>query len=298
MPNKKVKTIIFPVGGLGTRFLPATKATPKEMLPVAEKPLVQYAFEEAADAGIERFIFITGRNKNSIENHFDHNYELQSILSDSNKREMLKKTVGWLPAAGQIVFMRQQMALGLGHAILCAEKFVGNEPFAVSLADELFYKKDGNILSDMIKLYDNLNEKCNIVAIQQVENKKDVSKYGIVAFENENANYGKLSHVIEKPKIEDAPSDFSITGKYIFEPEIFDHIKGVKPGINNEIQITDAIADMMSKFNTYGYKIDGERYDCGSVIGYLKANIAFALRNEETKDQTRELIKYFNRDIK
>ena len=293
MKKKQVKTIVFPVGGLGTRFLPATKSTPKEMLPVAEKPLIQYAFEEAKEAGIERFIFVTGRNKNSIEDHFDNNYELQSKLSNAKKQTMLEKTVGWLPPAGQIIFLRQQDTLGLGHAILCAEKFVGDEPFAVSLADELFYKKDSNVLKDMINLYNNINEKCNIIAIQQVKNKEDISKYGIVAQEKNFGDYIKINNMIEKPKIEEAPSDLSITGKYIFEPEIFNYIKKLRPGAGGEIQITDAIKDTLKNYSTYGYKLDGERFDCGSVLGYLKANIAFALLNQNIKPDVENLIKEF-----
>lgn len=298
MTKKKVKTIVLPVGGLGTRFLPATKATPKEMLPVAEKPLIQYAFEEAMEAGIEKFIFITGRNKNSIEDHFDINYELQSKLSSAKKEVMLEKTIGWLPPAGQIVFMRQQDTLGLGHAILCAEKYIGNEPFAVTLADELFYKKDSNVLSEMIDLYNKIEEPSNIVAIQQVEHKSDVSKYGIISPEKDFGSYVKINGMIEKPKPEEAPSELSITGKYIFEPEIFDYIKQVKPGAGGEIQITDAMKDMLKKFSTYGYKLDGERFDCGSVMGYLRANIAFALNNEQTKDDTKKVIEEFYKRIK
>ncbi|MDD2840232.1 MAG: UTP--glucose-1-phosphate uridylyltransferase GalU [Rickettsiales bacterium] len=297
MKNKKVKTIVFPVGGFGTRFLPATKATPKEMLPVGEKPLIQYAFEEAMGAGIERFIFITGRNKNSIENHFDNNFELQTVLSDAKKNEMLKKTVGWLPPAGQIIFMRQQQALGLGHAILCAEKFVGNEPFAVTLADELFYKKDVNILKEMINIYENIGEKCNLVAIQEVEH-KDVSKYGIISPEKDFGQYLKLNDMVEKPKQEEALSNLSMTGKYIFEPEIFNYIKQVEAGAGGEIQITDAMKKMLKDYSAYAYKMDGERFDCGSLAGYLKANIAFALNNNETRENTEKIIEEFYNKIK
>ena len=285
------------MGGFGTRFLPATKATPKEMLPVAEKPLIQYAFEEAMGAGIERFIFITGRNKNSIENHFDSNFELETVLSGNKKEEMLKKTIGWLPPAGQIVFMRQQKALGLGHAILCAEHYVGNEPFAVSLADELFYKKDANILKDMIDIYEKIDEKCNLVAIQPVDANK-VSKYGIISPEKDFGNYLKIDNMVEKPKQEEAPSNLSLTGKYIFEPEIFSYIKRVEAGIGGEIQITDAMKKMLKDFSAYGYKIEGERFDCGSLEGYLKANIAFALNNEETREKTAKIIKEFYNKIK
>lgn len=293
--KKTVKTIVFPVGGLGTRFLPATKATPKEMLPVAEKPLIQYAFEEAMDAGIEKFIFITGRNKNTIEDHFDNNYELQSKLSKARKDELLEKTVNWLPKAGQIFFTRQQETLGLGHAVLCAEKIVGNEPFAVVLADELFYSKNSNILKNMIDLYNQKQEKSNVIAIQKVKNKKDVSKYGIVDIEDQNTL--KLQNIVEKPKIEEAPSDLSVAGKYIFEPEIFKYLRETEAGVGGEIQLTDAIKKMIKSCSTYGFVINEDRFDCGSLDGYLRANIMFALNNSKTKENTEKIIKEFYEKI-
>lgn len=291
--KKKVKTVVFPVGGLGTRFLPATKATPKEMLPVAEKPLIQYAFEEAVKAGIEKFVFITGRNKNTIEDHFDNNYELQSKLTKAKKEELLEKTVNWLPKAGQIIFTRQQDTLGLGHAVLCAEKIVGNEPFAVVLADELFYEKDSNILKNMIVLYESKDEKTNIIAVQKVKNKKDVSKYGIIDIAEDKGNYLKIKGMVEKPKVEDAPSDLSMVGKYIFEPEIFKYLKDVQPGVGGEIQLTDAIKETIKDYSNYALIVNEERFDCGSLEGYLKANITFALDNEKTREKTKEIIKEF-----
>ena len=291
--KKKVKTVVFPVGGLGTRFLPATKATPKEMLPVAEKPLIQYAFEEAISAGIEKFIFITGRNKNTIEDHFDNNYELQSKLTKAKKEELLEKTVNWLPPAGQIIFTRQQDTLGLGHAVLCAEKIVGDEPFAVILADELFYEKDSNILKNMIDLYESKDEKTNIVAVQKVKNKKDVSKYGIIDIAEDKGNYLKVKGMVEKPKVEEATSDFSMVGKYIFEPEIFKYLKEIQPGVGGEIQLTDAIKETIKDYNNYAFIANEERFDCGSLEGYLKANIMFALDNEKTREKTKEIIKEF-----
>lgn len=291
--KKKVKTIVFPVGGLGTRFLPATKATPKEMLPVAEKPLIQYAFEEAVNAGIEKFIFITGRNKNTIEDHFDNNYELQSKLTKARKEELLEKTVNWLPPAGQIIFTRQQDTLGLGHAVLCAEKIVGDEPFAVVLADELFYEKDSNILKNMIDLYESKDEKANVVAVQKVKNKKDVSKYGIIDIAENKGNYIKVKGMVEKPKIEEAPSDLSIVGKYIFEPDIFKYLKDIQPGVGGEIQLTDAIKETIKDYDNYALIANEERFDCGSLEGYLKANITFALDNEKTREKTKEIIKEF-----
>ncbi len=291
--KKKVKTVVFPVGGLGTRFLPATKATPKEMLPVAEKPLIQYAFEEAINAGIEKFIFITGRNKNTIEDHFDNNYELQSKLTKARKEELLEKTVNWLPPAGQIIFTRQQDTLGLGHAVLCAEKIVGDEPFAVVLADELFYEKDSNILKNMIDLYESKDEKTNIVAVQKVKNKKDVSKYGIIDIAEDKGNYLKVKGMVEKPKVEEAPSDFSMVGKYIFEPDIFKYLKDIQPGVGGEIQLTDAIKETIKDYDNYALIANEERFDCGSLEGYLKANITFALDNEKTREKTKEIIKEF-----
>ncbi|GMO61542.1 MAG: UTP--glucose-1-phosphate uridylyltransferase GalU [Rickettsiales bacterium] len=295
---KKIKTIIFPVGGLGTRFLPATKAVPKEMLPVAEKPLIQHAFEEAVGAGIENFIFITGRNKDSIEGHFDNNFELQEKLQSDKKIELLKKTSDWLPKAGNIFFTRQQDTKGLGHAVLCAKNIVKDEPFAVTLADELFFKKDGNVLKDMIDLYEKNGGNCNVLAVQEVERSK-VSKYGIIAPEKDFGNYVKINGMVEKPSIEEAPSNLSATGKYIFEPEIFNYLEDTNPGVGGEIQLTDAIKEMLKTTNTLAYKVtDAERFDCGSILGYLKANISFALNNEKITDEIKDMIKEYYDKIK
>lgn len=289
---KKIRTIVFPVGGYGTRFLPATKATPKEMLPVAEKPLIQYAFEEAMEAGIERFIFVTGRNKNSIEDHFDNAFELQKILEESKKEEILKKTVGWLPPAGNIVFLRQQKPLGLGHAVLCAEKFVGNEPFAVSLADEMVYGKNENFLKKMINLAENKNS--NVIGIAEVK-KEDVSKYGIIDFSENDGDIYKIKRMVEKPSVENAPSNLSSIGRYILQPEIFDFLKNTTIGTNAEIQLTDAMESMLKKQDFYGLKFNEDRFDCGSVLGYLSANIFYALKND--KEKVKEIINNFYEKI-
>lgn len=291
---KKIKTIVFPVGGFGTRFLPATKATPKEMLPVAEKPLIQYAFEEALNAGIEKFIFVTGRNKNSIEDHFDNAFELQKTLDEKKKTEMLEKTIGWLPPAGQIVFLRQQKPMGLGHAVLCAEKFVGDEPFAVSLADEMVYKQNGNFLKDMINIAEEKN--ANIIGVAEVE-KKDVYKYGIIDFDNNNGDLYKIKNMIEKPSIEEAPSNLSNIGRYVLKPEIFEYLKQTKLGAGGEIQLTDAMKKMLHNDDFYGLKFNDRRFDCGSVVGYLEANIYYALQNEKIKDKVENIISNFYRDI-
>lgn len=291
---KKIKTIVFPVGGFGTRFLPATKATPKEMLPVAEKPLIQYAFEEALNAGIEKFIFVTGRNKNSIEDHFDNAFELQKTLDEKKKTEMLEKTIGWLPPAGQIVFLRQQKPMGLGHAVLCAEKFVGDEPFAVSLADEMVYKQNGNFLKDMVDIAEEKN--ANIIGVAEVE-KKDVSKYGIIDFNSNNGDLYKIQNMIEKPSIEEAPSNLSNIGRYVLKPEIFEYLKQTELGISGEIQLTDAMKKMLENDDFYGLKFNDRRFDCGSVVGYLEANIYYALKNEKIKDKVENIISNFYRDI-
>lgn len=290
---KKIKTIVFPVGGFGTRFLPATKATPKEMLPVAEKPLVQYAFEEAMDAGIEKFVFVTGRNKNSIEDHFDNAFELQKTLDEKKKTEMLEKTIGWLPPAGQIVFLRQQKPLGLGHAVLCAEKFVGDEPFAVSLADDMIYGENENFLKKMIDLAE--NKDASVIGIAEVE-KKDVSKYGIIDPSDFDNNIYKIKSMVEKPAVEDAPSNLSILGRYVLKPEIFDFLKRTEKGSGDEIQLTDAMKSMLiAGGNFYGLKFNDRRFDCGSIVGYLEANIHYALKNEKIKDRVKKMILDFSR---
>lgn len=291
--NQKIKTIVFPVGGLGTRFLPATKATPKEMLPVAEKPLIQYAFEEAREAGIEKFIFVTGRNKSSIEDHFDNAFELQTILTEKNKQEMIEKTIGWMPEAGQIVFLRQRNPLGLGHAILCAEKFVGTEPFAVSLADEMVYE-DKNYLSRMINLYNEIGEKSNILGINEVEKLEDVKKYGILDISEENETYVKAKDMIEKPEPKQAPSKLSMVGRYILQPEIFDILKQTPKGSGSEIQLTDAMKTLLKTQDFYGLKFRGNRFDCGSVVGYLEANIYYALKNPKIHNEVKNILKKFN----
>ena len=293
MSNSKIRTIVFPVGGFGTRFLPATKATPKEMLPVAQKPLVQYPFEEAMQAGIERFIFITGRNKNSIEDHFDHAFELQKVLSERKREELLRKTIGWLPEAGHIIFLRQQEPLGLGHAILCVENFIENEPFAVSLADEMVYEEE-NYLKKMIKLAEEKN--ANVLGIAEVD-KKDTIKYGIVDTNGKNNDIVEIFDMVEKPEPNDAPSNLSNIGRYILSPKIFKYIKKAKPTINSEVQLTDAMKTMLKedKEKFFGLKFKGNRFDCGSILGYLEANLYYSLNNPKIKEDVKSIInKYYN----
>lgn len=287
--SKKVRKAVFPVGGLGTRFLPVTKSMPKEMLPVSNKPIIQYAFEEAKKAGIEEFIFITGRNKNAINNHFDHAYELESTLDQKQKSTQLEEVMGWLPKAGQIAFIRQQQPLGLGHAIWCARNFIGDEPFVVILADEMILDKD-NFLKSMIDNYYKSEEKSNFVSVGQVE-KKDIHKYGIIAIDKNN----KITDMVEKPKAEEAPSNLAINGRYILQPEIFKYLENCKAGSGGEIQLTDAMKMMSKDLPFYAQEYTGKRFDCGSVIGYLEANIAFGLEDESIKDKLQSLINQYSK---
>ena len=291
---RKVKTAVFPVGGLGTRFLPATKSMPKEMLPIANKPIIQYAYEEAREAGIEKFIFVTGRNKNAINNHFDHAYELESKLDERNKSQELNQVMGWLPEAGQVAFVRQQKPLGLGHAIWCARNFIAHdESFVVILADEMMMQskdRKRNFLGEMIDLYEKKEERASVVAVGEIEI-KDSDKYGIIAVENEE----KITDMVEKPKPDVAPSNLAITGRYILQPEIFEYLSKFEIGSGGEIQLTDAMKAMCKQHPFYYKKIDEVRFDCGNVLGYLEANIAFALRDEKiTSDVKKILKKYLN----
>ncbi len=290
---RKVKTAIFPVGGLGTRFLPATKSMPKEMLPIANKPIIQYAYEEARDAGIEKFIFVTGRNKNSINNHFDHAYELESKLDEKNKSQELSQVMGWLPEAGQIAFVRQQKPLGLGHAIWCARNFIAqDEPFVVILADEMMMQSPNrkrNFLGEMIDLYHNKETVSSIVAVDEIA-KEDTNKYGIIQTEGVE----KIIDMVEKPKPEDAPSNLAITGRYILQPEIFEYLSKFEIGSGGEIQLTDAMKSMCKKHPFYYKKIDEVRFDCGNVLGYLEANIAFALANKAIESDVKKIIKKYS----
>lgn len=289
---KKVRTAVFPVGGLGTRFLPVTKSMPKEMLPIANKPIIQYAFEEARDAGIEKFIFVTGRNKAAINNHFDHAYELESKLDEANKAKELEQVISWMPEAGKIAFVRQQKPLGLGHAVWCARDFIGDEPFVVILADEMMMQSKNrkrNFLGEMIDFYESKNEKVSVIAVGEIEN-KDSTKYGII----KNEGVEKVIDMVEKPKPELAPSNLAITGRYILQPEIFEYLEKFQLGSGGEIQLTDAMKEMCKKFPYYYKIIDELRFDCGNVLGYLEANIAFALNDEKISSDVKKIIKKYS----
>lgn len=285
---QKIRKIVFPVGGLGTRFLPATKAMPKEMLPVVDKPLIHHAFEEAREAGIEQFIFITGRNKNVLNNHFDHSYELQSILSDANKSKELALTKGWLPDPGNIIFIRQQEPLGLGHAVWCARHVIGNEPFAVALADDIVLAKTP-CLKQMVDAHPSVAHS-HMVAVMDVPREK-TNRYGILDIEKEDGLLVKCRGLVEKPAPENAPSTLSIIGRYILQPSVFDHLSKFEKGAGSEIQLTDAIANSIGKTDVYGYRFEGKRYDCGERTGYVEANLAFALADPEMRDRVKAFLK-------
>jgi UTP--glucose-1-phosphate uridylyltransferase len=288
----KVKTAIFPVGGLGTRFLPATKSLPKEMLPIANKPLIQYAFEEACEAGIEKFIFITGRNKNTIANHFDHAYELESKLDEKNKEEELKKVIGWMPQAGQISFVRQQKPLGLGHAVWCARNFINkDELFAVILADELLMptkNNSKNLLTQMIEELASKPANSSIIGVDEVAF-SEVNKYGII--KNEGAE--KIIDMVEKPLIDKAPSNLAIIGRYILQPKIFEYLEKFQIGSGGEIQLTDSLREMCKNYPFFYKKNTQKRFDCGSVLGYLEANLAFALNDDNINQEVKNIIKKY-----
>ena len=284
----KIRKAVFPVGGLGTRFLPATKSMPKEMLPIANKPIIQYAFEEAKKAGIEEFIFVTGRNKNAINNHFDHAYELESTLDEKGKDAELQQIMSWLPSAGQIAFVRQQQPLGLGHAVWCARNFIGNEPFVVILADEMILDKT-NFLKSMIDLQNNKETNSSIIAVAPVE-KKDVNKYGIIKGDEYSQ---KIFDMVEKPSPEAAPSNLAINGRYILQPQIFEYLEKCGRGAGGEIQLTDAMRAMAQDYPFYYQTYDGIRFDCGNVLGYLEANIAFALQDPTIKNEFLTILKKY-----
>lgn len=288
---KKIKTAIFPVGGLGTRFLPATKSLPKEMMPIANKPLIQYAFEEAREEGVERFIFITGRNKNALANHFDHAYELEAKLDTDSKLNELNKVIGWMPQAGQIAFVRQQKPLGLGHAIWCARNFIdSHEPFIVILADELLMPnpEKPSQLKLMIEKYHQSASNSSIIGVDEVEY-QNVKNYGIIK-PQENSHQQQIDDMIEKPNIEDAPSNLAINGRYILNPQVFEFLEKSKLGANNEIQLTDSLKEMCKNTPFYYVKNPQKRFDCGNVLGYLEANISFALNDQKISNEFKKII--------
>ena len=269
-----VKKAIFPVGGLGTRFLPATKSMPKEMLPIVDKPLIQYAVEEAANAGIEQFIFVTSRGKSAIENHFDHSFELENNLLAKGKRQTLASAQEMLKIPGSYAYVRQQEPAGLGHAIWCARHLIQNESFAVILADDLIFGQ--STTKEMIKNYTS----GNMVAIMEVDKQK-VSSYGIVKVDKSDKDLMQINQMVEKPSVENAPSNLAIIGRYILDHKVFDVLEKQERGASQEIQLTDAISSQLDKVPCLGYRIKNERFDCGSKLGFLQANISFGLNRKD-----------------
>ncbi|MDD1627967.1 MAG: UTP--glucose-1-phosphate uridylyltransferase GalU [Methylococcaceae bacterium] len=279
--SKIITKAVFPVAGLGTRFLPATKASPKEMLPIVDKPLIQYAVEEAVAAGIDTMVFITGRSKNAITDHFDKAYELEKELEAKGKTEILKLIQGILPPHVSCIFIRQSEALGLGHAVYCARSVIGDEPFAVILADDLIEDTGRGCMAQMVKLY--AQKHTSILGVERI-NPSDTASYGIVKTGEFSERSARVEMIVEKPKPEDAPSNLAVVGRYILTPAIFDKIKKTGRGAGGEIQLTDAIADLLNDEPVLAYEFEGKRYDCGSKLGFLIATVEQALLHKELKD--------------
>lgn len=285
---KPIKKCVFPVAGMGTRFLPATKASPKEMLPIVDKPLIQYAVEEAVEAGCTEMVFITGRNKRSIEDHFDKAYELETELELRQKDKLLAHVRDILPPNITCLYIRQTEALGLGHAVLCAQAAVGDEPFAVILADDLIDAPKG-ALKQMVNVY---NQSGNSVLGVETIDPSQTGSYGIVEVEKLKS-YQRITNIIEKPKPEEAPSNLAVVGRYILTPRIFDLLTNLPRGAGNEIQLTDGIARLLDHEFVLAHAFEGKRYDCGSKLGYLEATVAYGLKHPETGEQFKELLKQY-----
>ena len=284
---KAIKKAVFPVAGLGTRFLPATKANPKEMLPVVDKPLIQYAVEEAIQSGITELIFVTGRNKRSIEDHFDKNVELEASLIASNKNFLLESIRSIIPSHVKCIYTRQSEPLGLGHAVLQAKTIINDEPFAVLLADDL---TDAHtpVLKQLILQHQ--KEQSSVIAIEDIPKEKTV-QYGIVDVGDSKNNLFKINSIVEKPQPIDAPSTLGVIGRYVFNPEIFDCLEKIKPGKGGEIQLTDAIQMLLSQQAIFAYLFEGKRYDCGDKLGFIKANIEFSKKHPEIGKEFTEFLK-------
>lgn len=281
---KTVRKAVFPVAGMGTRFLPATKASPKEMLPVVDKPLIQYAAEEAVAAGIDTLIFITGRNKWAITDHFDTAYELEHELESLGKTRMLEVVRNILPAHVNCVFIRQSQALGLGHAVLCAAPVVGDEPFAVILADDLVAHPTRPCLTQMVEAYGRLQS--SVIGVEEVA-REEVSSYGVVSGRGIDEGLLQLDGIVEKPAPQDAPSNLAVVGRYILSPRIFSLLETQGRGAGGEIQLTDAIARLLDEERVVAYRFDGKRFDCGSKLGYLQAQVAYALQDDDIAEDLR-----------
>jgi UTP--glucose-1-phosphate uridylyltransferase len=284
--NKRVRKAVFPVAGMGTRFLPATKAMPKEMLPVVDKPLIQYAVEEAAAAGIEEFIFVTGRAKQAIEDHFDVSFELEQLLKQRGADARLKAVKEVLPENGIVAYTRQGEALGLGHAVLCARELVGDEPFAVLLADDLFMAEK-SCTKQLVEAYEQTGG--SVVAVMDVP-RDQTNRYGILDIGVDDGKLVEVKGLVEKPAPEEAPSTLSIIGRYVLQPEIFKFLAERRTGAGGEIQLTDAMERMIGGKPLHGLRVQGRRFDCGDKLGFFEANVAFALRREDLAEGARRIL--------
>jgi UTP--glucose-1-phosphate uridylyltransferase len=285
-PRKPVRTVVFPVAGRGTRFLPATKASPKEMLPIVDKPLIQYAVEEALAAGATQLVFITGSSKRAIEDHFDSAPELEAALEAQGKRELLESMRSIVPTTATCIYIRQPAPLGLGHAVLCARPVVGDEPFFVHLADDLI---DARVpcLKQMAQVY--AERGGSVLGVQTVE-RRDTDKYGIVAAEPLTERVSRITQIVEKPKPEAAPSTLAVVGSYLLSPRVFDKLERVGRGAGGEIQLTDGIAALLAEEPVYAYAFEGKRYDCGSKLGYLEATVEYGLKHRELGEEFAQIL--------
>ncbi len=275
---KKIRKAIFPVAGMGTRFLPATKANPKEMLPIVDKPLIQYAAEEAVDAGITELVFVTGRSKRSIPDHFDKAYELEAELEAKGKTKMLEVVRNILPDGISCIYIRQAEALGLGHAVLCGRPVVGDEPFAVILADDLIDSPSRGCLKQMVEIYE--RENSGVIGVQKVP-QENVGSYGVISGDQVSDHLWRISGIVEKPTPQEAPSNIAVVGRYILDASIFEILEQTSCGTGGELQLTDAIANQIESRSVYAYEFEGRRYDCGSKLGYLQASVEYGLKHPE-----------------
>jgi UTP--glucose-1-phosphate uridylyltransferase len=291
---KEIRTAVFPVAGRGTRFLPATKASPKEMLPIVDKPLIQYAAEEALAAGARKLVFITGSSKRAIEDHFDSDHELEEALEKQGKEDLLKALRDIVPSWASCIYIRQPSPLGLGHAVWCAKPVVGNEPFFVHLADDLIDAPTA-CLRQMAQVH--AEKGGSVLGVEQVP-RSDTDKYGIVATDEADGRISRVNQIVEKPRPQNAPSTLAVVGRYLLSPTIFDKLERTGRGAGGEIQLTDAIADLLADENVYAYQFEGKRYDCGSKIGYLQATVEYGLKHESLGTRFREYLLNLTDDLK
>lgn len=288
--SQTIKKAVFPVAGLGTRFLPATKANPKEMLPIVDKPLIQYAVEEAIHAGMTDLVFVTSSSKRAIEDHFDSNFELEYALAQNNKTDLLNIVREIVPEGVQCTYVRQAKALGLGHAVLCAKNVIGAQPFAVLLADDLIDYPVESCLKQMLPIYQKHGS--SVLAVQKIS-PNETEKYGVIKPKQAWQHDGEIEAIVEKPKSEDAPSNLGVVGRYILTPEIFTLLENCPPGKGGEIQLTDAISQLIQKQKIFATEFDGHRYDCGSKLGYLQATMAFGLKHHEVGQSFQKFVKNY-----